>query len=266
MQETRVQRVRNSNSQQRRKLKVDKYGCWGLAVVLIGGLLPLMGCVGVDATTEPVESISTSIQSISTETTEPITFVEETEAPIVKYAEPNMEAYPYALTREEWGEGLYDDEEFTYYEIPHAYKVKGGMFPEVAQAYLWRLCKEVGVDYYTVLALIERESGYRYYAEGDYGKSKGLMQVQERWHTERMRSLDVTDLFHPYSNMRVGVDYLKEMQDKYLASGGANGVLMAYNMGASTAKKYWAEGIYSTEYSRGILQRALEIKQELQDT
>ena len=258
-----------TNNRQKKQVKVDRIGIWGLAVVLIGGLLPLIGCVGGNATTEPTESIPTSIQIISTEATEPTTLteeVEETEAPIVKYAEPNMEVYPYALTREEWGEGLYDDKGFTYYEIPQKYKEKGGMFPEVAQAYLWRLCKEAGVDYYTVLALIERESGYRYTALGDNGRSKGLMQIQERYHIDRMRSLDVTDLLHPYSNMRVGVDFLKEIQDTYLASGGENSVLMVYNMGASTAKKFWSNGIYSTEYSREILQRAQEIKQELQDT
>ena len=42
------------------------------------------------------------------------------------------------------------------------YKDAGGCFPEIVQVYLWCECKEYGVDYYTVVALIERESGYHW--------------------------------------------------------------------------------------------------------
>ena len=99
----------------------------------------------------------------------------------------------------------------------------------------------------------------------DSGNSKGLMQIQERWHTERMEDLGAEDLYNPYDNMLVGVNFLKEIQDIYLDNSGAHCVLMAYNMGASGAKKLWSNGIYSTAYTRQIIQRAQEIKQELQD-
>lgn len=162
----------------------------------------------------------------------------------------------------DWGSEVYEDG-FRYYEIPQEYKDAGGCFPEIVQVYLWCECKEYGVDYYTVLALIERESGYHWDKVGDNGNSKGYMQIYEKWHTERMEAEGVTDLFNPYQNIRVGLNCLREIQDKYLASSGENCVLMVYNMGESTAKKLWAKDIYSSAYSREVIARAQELRQEL---
>lgn len=61
----------------------------------------------------------------------------------------------------------------------------------------------------------------------------------------------------------VGLNCLREIQDKYLASSGENCVLMVYNMGESTAKKLWAKDIYSSAYSREVIARAQELRQEL---
>lgn len=186
-----------------------------------------------------------------------------TEVGIDEYGDPNN-VYPYNTMSADWGADLYESG-FRYYEIPQEYKDTGGCFPEVVQAYLWCLCKDRGVDYYMVLALIERESGYKWNMTGDNGNSKGYMQIYEKWHKDRMQAEGVTDLYNPYQNIRVGLSCLQEIQDKYLESSGENCVLMVYNMGETTAKKNWSKGIYSTEYSRSILSRAQEIKQELQD-
>lgn len=180
------------------------------------------------------------------------------------FEDPDNRIYPYSIMSADWGAGVYA-EGYKYYQIPRSYVMGGGMFPEVAQIYLWSICKDADVDYYMVLALIELESGYRYYATGDSGNSIGLMQIQEKWHKERMEALGEDSLFNPYSNMRIGVNYLKEIQDKYISNSGAHCVLMVYNMGYSGASKLWAEGVYSTAYTQQILQRAQEIKQELQD-
>lgn len=162
----------------------------------------------------------------------------------------------------DWGSEVYEDG-FRYYEIPQEYKDAGGCFPEIVQVYLWCECKEYGVDYYMVLALIERESCYHWDKVGDNGNSKGYMQIYEKWHTELMEAEGVTDLFNPYQNIRVGLNCLREIQDKYLASSGENCVLMVYNMGESTAKKLWAKDIYSSAYSREVIARAQELRQEL---
>ena len=170
--------------------------------------------------------------------------------------------YPYNTMSADWGSEVYEDG-FRYYEIQQEYKDAGGCFPEIVQVYLWCECKEYGVDYYTVLALIERESGYHWDKVGDNGNSKGYMQIYEKWHTERMEAEGVTDLFNPYQNIRVGLNCLREIQDKYLASSGENCVLMVYNMGESGAKKLWAKDIYSSAYSREVISRAQELRQEL---
>lgn len=172
--------------------------------------------------------------------------------------------YPYNTMSADWGSELYESG-FRYYEIPDKYKEVGGCFPEVAQAYLWCLCEEREIDYYMVVALIERESWYKWDAIGDDGNSFGYMQIYKKWHIERMETEGVTDLSNPYGNIRVGLNFISEIQDKYLSNSGAHCVLMVYNMGESRAKQFWKEGTYSTTYTREILQRAEEIKQELQD-
>ena len=111
------------------------------------------------------------------------------------------------------------------------------------QAYLRAACEEAGVSFELALAVIRRETDYRN-IEGDGGDSIGYMQVQPKWHQERMNRLGVTDLSHPLGNFRVGLDYLKELTDKY----GIEKGLTAYNSGkpgeseyADTVIRYFSE-------------------------
>ena len=90
------------------------------------------------------------------------------------------------------------------------------------------LCAAKGVDPAVVLAIIYHESRYVEDAVGDSCNSYGLMQIQPRWHAERMARLGVTDLLDGVENVRVGVDYLDELLDSggdYLAA------LTTYNRG-----------------------------------
>lgn len=269
MQESREYRVSRERAikraKQRKKRMIKR--CLSLLCVLLlcGGIITWVsvGCSSKKDTPKE-EVISDTTPNIITPTETPTTEPEETEAPIWGYGDPNNDVYPYSIMSKDWGAEIYE-EGYRYYDIPTAYKMSGGMFPEVAQVYLWCICKDAGVDYYMVLALIERESGYRYDASGDNGNSKGLMQIWESNHLDRMEALGVDDLYNPYHNMQVGVNFLAELNSRYLESSGAHCVLMAYNMGASGANKLWAKGIYSTTYTKQILQRAQEIKQEIQD-
>lgn len=193
-----------------------------------------------------------------------IPYIEATsKAEYTPYEDPNNYVYPYNTMSADWGAELYESG-FKYYQIPQEYIDEGGCFPEVVQAYLWCLCEERGINYYVVVALIERESRYQWDASGDNGNSKGYMQIYESWHKERMEAEGVTDLYNPYGNIRVGLNFLQE-----LTGGGVNAdyhyVLMSYNMGESRAKALYKKGIYSTEYSIGILQRAQELQQELKE-
>nr|WP_314465607.1 lytic transglycosylase domain-containing protein [uncultured Clostridium sp.] len=200
---------------------------------------------------EPVESVVSSVE------TDTIAEVVEQEV----YGDPNNSIYPFNTMSADWGEDLYESG-FVFYQIPEEYVAGGGCFPEVVQAYLWYLCRDREIDYYTMVALIERESNYRYNARGDNGNSKGYMQVYEKWHIDRMAEEHCEDLYNPYGNVRVGTNFFQEIWDKYPE---VNKALMVYNMGESKALKQWKKGILETEYTRNIIARAQEIKQELQD-
>jgi hypothetical protein len=175
--------------------------------------------------------------------------------------DPNNSVYPFNTMSADWGAELYESG-FNYYSIPEEYEKHGGCFPEVVQAYLWYLCEDRNIDYYIVVALIERESNYKYNASGDNGNSVGYMQIYEKWHKERMEAEGVTDLYNPYENIRVGLNFLEELFLKYEDPAK---VLMAYNMGESGAKKLWDKGVFETDYSNRILTRSQEIKQDIQD-
>lgn len=111
------------------------------------------------------------------------------------------------------------------------------------QACLRAACEESGVSFELALAVIRKETNYRN-VNGDNGNSIGYMQVQPRWHEERMNRLGVTDLSEPLGNFRVGCDYLADLLDKY----SMEEALTAYNSGkpgdscyADTVIDYWRE-------------------------
>lgn len=108
------------------------------------------------------------------------------------------------------------------------------------QDFLHTACEESGVEYALALGVIRQETGFRNVV-GDDGASEGYMQVQERWHRERMAALGVTDLSDPYGNFRVGCDYLAELLGRY--DGDLDDALTAYNSGRTG----------SSEYSRAVI-------------
>lgn len=91
------------------------------------------------------------------------------------------------------------------------------------------MCAARDVDAAVVLAMIYHESRYIEDAIGDSCNSYGLMQIQPRWHAERMKRLGVTDLLDGVQNVTVGIDYLDELLDRY--GGDYSKALTAYNRG-----------------------------------
>ena len=101
------------------------------------------------------------------------------------------------------------------------------------QALLRSACEESGIEYELALAVIWRETTFRNVV-GDDGNSHGYMQVQPRWHRDRMARLGVVDLMDPYGNFRVACDYLAELLGKYeLAE-----ALTFYNTGSPGHNQY----------------------------
>lgn len=101
------------------------------------------------------------------------------------------------------------------------------------QALLRAACEEAGIPYELALAVIRQETEFRNVV-GDDGRSVGYMQVQERWHKDRMDRLGVTDLTDSYSNFRVGCDYLAELLGRYPLED----ALTAYNSGKPGESTY----------------------------
>lgn len=164
--------------------------------------------------------------------------------------------YPWNRMSQDWD----NIEGFYYHDISTAAKQAGGEFPVIAQIYTYIVCRDAGVDYETVFALIEKESGCVWDAIGDSGESVGLMQINERWHRDRMRKERCTDLMNPYMNIRVGVSYLAEL---YEATGNVADMLTAYNYGLQGAREnMWSRGIHDYPYNEEIMQRAAELKAE----
>ena len=167
--------------------------------------------------------------------------------------------YPFNMMSQDWS--AEDVEGFYYHEISDEAKAAGGTMPVIIQVYTYIVCRQYGVDYEMVFALIERESLCRWDIIGDDGESTGYMQIQERWHKDRMERLGVNDLKNPFQNIRVGVDYMAELQGR---KGGNNmDTLAAYNYGYAGAKRcLWDEGVHEYTYNTEIMKRAQELKEE----
>ena len=120
--------------------------------------------------------------------------------------------------------------------------------PEDLQDYLIATARGYGLDPALVIAVIWRESCYQADAVGDAGQAIGLMQIQPRWHQERMDRLGVTDLADPRSNILVGCDILSEVIGQYGVTGG----LTYYRWGRADGDgAYAAEVLQHVETMKG---------------
>lgn len=121
----------------------------------------------------------------------------------------------------------------------------------------WAIYQECGYDnslFCTVMAIAAKETvGFDLDAVGDNGNSLGIMQINTRWHTERMDALGVTDLTDPVQCVAVAIDYLAELESRYGYALEDGTLLMAYNMGPSGARSALDAGITATDYSREVL-------------
>ena len=134
-------------------------------------------------------------------------------------------------------------------------KVEAAERQEELEEYIEAICEPRNICPELIEATIERES--RWNPTAVNGDCMGLMQISERWHRERMERLGVTNLFDPYDNILVGVDYMAELFEKYEDPGIT---LMIYN-GDSRAKDLQATGNLS-EYAEWILTRSAELERE----
>lgn len=189
------------------------------------------------------------------EETQTITITQETEE-VAATADPDNYEEPFCHMSADWG----DIKGFTLYQIPPEYKINWGKLPEVVQVYTFCLCRDYGVDYETVLAMIETESGYKWDAKSS--AAYGYMQIIPEYHYNRMERLNVSDIRDPYGNIKVGIDFLAELLEKY--GGNYDKALTAYRWGPTGAyRDYFSKGQESSDYSEKVMEIADRIKKQI---
>ena len=106
-----------------------------------------------------------------------------------------------------------------------------------------------------VFAIMDVESNYDVNALSQYGDI-GIMQINPTWHEERMEILNCTDLYNPYQNITVAINYLAWLID---INPDVYWVLMAYNKGPDKATELLDQGII-TDYAIEVLEYAEELE------
>lgn len=123
------------------------------------------------------------------------------------------------------------------------------------------ICKYVGkqydIDPDLLQAIVFVESDYKVNCDGISG-DKGLCQIVERFHTERMEKLNITDIYDPHSNILLCADFLAELKASKYGSD-IYFVLMAYNMGLTGATKHYEDGIIS-KYAYKVMRKYENLK------
>lgn len=123
---------------------------------------------------------------------------------------------------------------------------------ELIRSYIYKICTSYpNVDPAIIEAQVWEESRYISDVVGGGGAWIGLLQIAPRWHRDRMARLGVDDLFDPYSNILVGIDYMSELID---TCGDISLALMLYN-GSSNAYSKWKGGQLSV-YARSVIDNA----------
>jgi hypothetical protein len=191
---------------------------------------------------EPEEDVSTELEELH------ILKEEIVEEPVTEEAiieESVSEEEP--IIEEPVVEDIIEEPLVTYYDVP---------LSQDLQNYIFKLCEERDIDPALVIAIIERESNYDASTIGDSGDSLGLMQIQPKWHQERMSRLYCTDLLNPFENVCVGIDILDELLD---SGNSIEWALMAYNGGCGYAYDKAASGEIS-EYATTVLHITQNLK------
>lgn len=135
-------------------------------------------------------------------------------------------------------------------EGPEIYNVP---LDDALQRYAYNLCVDYEVEEYypLVLAVMWRESEFMptiISKTNDYG----LMQINKINHKWLSSKLEITDFLDEEQNIHAGVYMLSLYLHKY---GDIDKALMAYNLGENGAKKRWAAGTYTTNYTRTTRER-----------
>lgn len=116
----------------------------------------------------------------------------------------------------------------------------------IHQDYLHTAADEFGVDYYLMVALIERETCFQN-IYGDGGNAYGFCQIWPKWWSGLMEEIGADDLNHPYDNFRTACAIVAHLADHY---GSTRDALTHYNTGAPGESAYASEILKRSEVWR----------------
>ena len=139
-------------------------------------------------------------------------------------------------------EELKDEDGFVYYDIPLELDIQRHIFDE---------CQLYEVPYELAMAVMCVETGGTYKTDlRSKTNDSGLFQINDV-HKQWLKESGITDLYNPYQNSSAGIWILKDALSK---GDNIHTSLMIYNMGYGGARKLWKKGIYSSKYSRKVVE------------
>ena len=142
----------------------------------------------------------------------------------------------------EEAEELKDEDGFVYYDIPLELDIQRHIFDE---------CQLYEVPYELAMAVMYVETGGTYKTDlRSKTNDSGLFQINDI-HKKWLKESGITDLYNPYQNSSAGIWILKDALSK---GDNIHTSLMVYNMGHGGARKLWKKGIYSSKYSRKVVE------------
>lgn len=111
------------------------------------------------------------------------------------------------------------------------------------QDFLHAAADEFGIDYYIMVALIERETRFNN-IYGDGGNAYGYCQIWPKWWSGLMAEIGAEDLNEPQDNFRTAAAILAQHLERY---GSMRDALTAYNTGRPGESEYASEVLANAE-------------------
>ena len=140
------------------------------------------------------------------------------------------------------------EEEVAFYNVPLSEEVQMHVFNE---------CEKHNIAPSIVFGIMWQESRFQADVVSPHG-SIGLMQIAPKWHEKSMERLGCNDLFNPYHNITVGIDYLAYLKEQ---SSDIVWVLTAYRWGEGRATYKMENG---DKYAINVLEKASEFQLEVE--
>lgn len=123
------------------------------------------------------------------------------------------------------------------------------------QEFAQEQCDSIGFDYKVFLGMIKRESEFDQSAISADGMDYGLCQIRSTNHKWIEDNLGDLDFLNGKDSIRASIFMLSDIMNNYNYNE-YHTILMMYNMGPGNAKECFASGIYSSKYSRTVMDNA----------